>query len=328
MRILVALAALVLMSCASVADPGRNSSPTTQSANSVWITLGTSGGPQVRPERAQIANALQVGGAIYLFDVGNDVQRQMARAGLAERDVRAIFLSHHHLDHIADLGPLLWTRWTFGGGPLRVIGPVGTRELVEGLIDAAGPVTLAGYPTAGPVKPTLRDLVTVEEIETDLSAPKQVYADGILSVSAIGVAHYQTAPSVPLEHMPQAVAFRAEGGGRSIAYTGDSGPDERLALIAQGADLLVSEVVELDAITMLLERGFGKGAASVAEGMAVNHLTPARVGRIAADAKVAQVVLTHFVPVPEQVGDQGIYAREIAKDYAGPVRLAQDLDRF
>ena len=129
------------------------------SAQDRWITLGTSGGPQVRVERAQIANALVLGEDIYLFDTGNDVQRQMARAGLAESRIRAIILSHHHLDHVADLGPLLITRWTFGGGPLKVIGPAGTRALVDGLIAAAAPVTLAGYPTGGPAKPGLAALV-------------------------------------------------------------------------------------------------------------------------------------------------------------------------
>ena len=58
-----------------------------QPSTAPWVTLGTSGGPAVQRERSQIANALVTRGGSYLFDVGNGVQRQMALAGIAERDV-------------------------------------------------------------------------------------------------------------------------------------------------------------------------------------------------------------------------------------------------
>lgn len=295
---------------------------------SEWVTLGTSGGPAVQRERSQIANALVTPGGVYLFDTGNGVQRQMALAGIAERDVKVIFLSHHHLDHVADLGPLLWTRWTFGGGPLTVVGPQGTKALVEGLIAASGPMTLAGYPVAGPAKPALADLVTAIEIPADLQEPTQIYADAQINVSAIGVDHYQSPPSIPLDHLPQAVAYRVEAGGRIIVYTGDSGPSPRLTRLARGADLLVTEVVEPDAIAALLARGNDAARAGIIKGMRVNHLTPAEVGRMAQAAGAKQVVLTHFVPSPENVPDKGVYTRGIGEFYSGPVRLANDLDRF
>lgn len=300
-------------------------------AQAQWVTLGTSGGPAVQRERSQIANALVTPGGVYLFDVGNGVQRQMALAGIAERDVRVIFLTHHHLDHVADLGPLLWTRWTFGGGPLTVVGPPGTKALVDGLIAASGPITLAGYPVAGPAKPALAELVSVIEIPADLDQPTDVYADAQIKVKAIGVDHYQSPPSVPVAVMPQAVAYRVAAGGRSIVYSGDSGPSARLTRLAKDADLLVTEVVEPDAIAALLTGG-AQGAdaarAGIVRGMRVNHLTPGEVGRMAQAAGVRAVVLTHFVPSPEAVPDKGIYAREIGAIYKGPLRLANDLDRF
>ena len=94
-----------------------------------WITLGTSGGPSVQVERAQISNALVVGDAVYVFDAGNDIQRQLAKANVAEISLRAVFLSHHHLDHNADLGPLIVTHWMFGSGNLGVFGPAGVNGM-------------------------------------------------------------------------------------------------------------------------------------------------------------------------------------------------------
>ena len=106
-------------------------------ARAQWVTLGTAGGPRVHADQAQIANALVVGEAVYLFDTGNGVLRQMAAARLPVRNVRAIFISHHHVDHNADAGPLMIATWMFGGGKrVAVYGPDGTSHLVKGLAAA------------------------------------------------------------------------------------------------------------------------------------------------------------------------------------------------
>lgn len=323
MRSALAAAALLLAGCATVQAQEQ---PRAQ-----WVTLGTSGGPQVHAERSQIANALALpDGAAYLFDTGNGVQRQMAFAGIPEPAVRAVFLSHHHLDHVADLGPILWTHWTFGQGVLTVVGPVGTQELVDGLVAAAPPIMLAGYPTAGPAKPGLADMVRVIEVPADLAVPQEVWRDQSIIVEAVGVDHYQSAPSIPLDHLPQALAFRVVTPGRTIVYTGDSGPSPRLASLATGADLLVTEVVELDAIRAALAASPAPPVVreGIARGMAINHLTPAEIGRMAAAARVGEVLLTHFVPSPEIVPDRTIYTRQIGESYAGPVRIAEDLGRY
>jgi ribonuclease BN (tRNA processing enzyme) len=326
MRLPAAMLTLLLVACVSA--PGLHAQEQAE-----WVTLGTSGGPPVRVERAQIANALLLpDGATYLFDAGNDVQRQMARAGIAETLVRAIFLSHHHLDHVADLGPLLWTHWTFGRGLLTVVGPVGTRELVDGLVETSAPITLAGYPSAGPARVPLADKLQVIEIPADTAAPLEVFRDEAITVQAVGVDHFQTLPSVALDAMPQAVAYRVSGAGRTIVYTGDSGPSRRLDALVAGADLLVTEVVELEAIAPLLSDGAGSPPdairTAVARGMAVNHLTPLEIGRMAAAGEVGGVLLTHFVPTPESVADQSVYLRQIGEHYSGPVTLADDLGRY
>ena len=71
------------------------------------ILLGTGAGPIPRKERAQPSNLLIVGGRPYLIDAGNGVARQMAFAGYAPSDVRTAFITHHHMDHNADMGALI-----------------------------------------------------------------------------------------------------------------------------------------------------------------------------------------------------------------------------
>ncbi len=298
-----------------------------------WITLGTSGGPPVRVERAQISNALVLpDGAAYLFDVGNDVQRQLARAHVPETAIKAVFISHHHLDHIADLGPVIWTHWTFGTGVLRIVGPAGTQAMVDGLVAASAPLTLAAYLGNGPDKPGVADMIAVTEIPADPKEAVEVYRDERIVVKAIGIDHYQAPARFALPAMPQAVAFRVETRERSIVYSGDTGPSLRLAQLAAGADLLVSEVIDLDAIARQMARDFAAQPPHVLEavigGMAQSHITAEEVGKVAGAAKVGRVVLTHFVPIPEAVPDRGAYARAIAKHYAGPVIMAEDLGRY
>lgn len=297
-----------------------------------WITLGTSGGPSVRAERAQIANALVVGDALYLFDAGNDVQRQLARAGVPERNLRAIFVSHHHLDHNADIGPLMVTHWLFGQGTLRIFGPDGTTQLVDALALANQPTMLASFPTAGAARPPLSQTSIGLEVAANEEAPVLVYQDELIRVSAVAVAHYQQPPSVPLPHMPQALGYRIEVLGKVIAYTGDTGPSASLALLAENADLLISEVVEPDAIAALLDRSMPEMPAPAREGisraMSVNHMVPAEIGKVARAAGVKQVVLTHFVPSPEELAEPGLLVQGVRDEFAGSVILARDLQRF
>ncbi len=299
-----------------------------------WITLGTAGGPPVHASQAQISNALQVDDAIYLFDVGNGVLRQMDAAKLPVRNIRRVFLTHHHPDHNADLGIVMVDWWLFGTNePLGVLGPPGTSTLVEGLAAANAPTLLASFPTGNrPPKPPLGEMVRASDLPADIGSPTVVFEDNNIRVSAISVDHFQIPPSVPLEQMPRAVAYRVEVDGRSYVFSGDTGPSENLQTLAQDADVLITEVVNIDAIRAYLQRtvkGIPLEAASkLGSDMEKNHLTPENIGRMAAAAGVKRIVLTHFVPGFEEVADPQVFTEGIAPAYKGPVTIAHDLDRF
>jgi ribonuclease BN (tRNA processing enzyme) len=93
--------ALIVVVLASVAAAGEPVAPGAQ-----FVTLGTGGGPVTRVKRSEPANAVVVGKAVYLFDAGDGAQRQLAAANLPLESVRAIFLSHHHIDHNGGLAPI------------------------------------------------------------------------------------------------------------------------------------------------------------------------------------------------------------------------------
>jgi ribonuclease BN (tRNA processing enzyme) len=318
------LAAFVLLAApAGAADPA----PRAQ-----FVTLGTGGGPLTRVKRSGPANALVVNGAVYLFDAGDGTQRQLAAAGLSVHAIRAIFVSHHHIDHVGGLAPLLVTRWLLNERtPLPVIGPPGMTAMVDGIAAAYRATELAPITIGGPPMPAIRTSLAPRELAGTLDVPTLVYQDANVRVLAITNDHYHFPPGSASAIAARSYAFRIETAGRTIVYTGDSGPSAHLQLLAAGCDLLVSEVIDMEAMATVLARAGDIPAAARAPmmaHMAQDHLTPGNVARLAAAAGAKRVILTHLSPgMDNEVGTAG-YTAGMAAIYRGPVSVANDLDRF
>ncbi|MBT81591.1 MAG: hypothetical protein CL587_14510 [Alteromonadaceae bacterium] len=269
---------------------------------------------------------------MYLFDAGNGVQRQLKKAGLSEAKIKGVFLTHHHLDHNADLGPLLMTHWTFYPGTLQVFGPEGTKHLADHIALANSVTMLAGYPTGGVVKPDISETYEASDIAVNYEAETLVYEDSNIRVTAIKADHYQSKPSQSLEVMPVALSYKIKTAERTIVYTGDTGPSEALERFVSDADLLVTEIVNLQGIETQLTKFMGENGKKVIDGivkgMAVNHITGDYIGKIASEGKVRSVVLTHFVPSPEAVSHPEEFATSVMKNFKGNVSVAKDLQEF
>ncbi len=297
-----------------------------------FVTLGTGGGPVIQTMRSRPANAVVVGDAVYLFDVGNGVLRQMALAKLPLLKLRAVFLSHSHVDHNADLAPVLLTRWLlYNTLPLPVIGPKGTTEMTADLARAYRSVELAPL-TGGDAyrKPPIAASIAARDLPQDTDKPVVVFADDRIRVLAFTDNHFHYPAGSEEARFERSYAFRIETARRVFVFTGDTGVSPHVAELARGADVLVSEVIDLPAIAASL-RARPEMAAQFDRYMAhmrQDHLTPAQVGDIAADAGVKEVVLTHLSPGLDGEKDTSGYTNGIDARYKGPVKVAKDLDRW
>lgn len=307
--------------------------PAASPGKAVWVTLGTGGGPQIRRDRSEPANALIVGDSVYLFDTGSGTERQMLGAKLAMRAVKAIFISHHHIDHDADLGQLIASRWMFNSyAPLPIVGPPGTVKMVADLVAADKPVELAPIGASGPAgKPAIASTVAPRDIPGTMDTPTEIYRDANIRVLAITNSHYHFPPGSPGAALARSYSLRIETPGRTFVYTGDTGPSANVERLVDGADLLISEVMDLDKITATLKTVPDLPPAmlpSMIRHMQEDHLTPPDVAKIAVAGKVKEVVLTHIVPGGDGEVDLSGYTKGIRPTFMGPVHLAKDLDRF
>lgn len=296
---------------------------------SQFVTLGTMGGPVPDGKRSQPANAIVRGDAVYLVDCGDGTVEQLARAGITLNRVRAVFLSHLHIDHVGGLSAILGLRnQTESRAALSIYGPPGTRQMVEGLVAALQPSAKAGYGIVGKPWAPPETLVTVIE----LADGQPIDVDGI-KVRVAQNTHYDFPAGSVEDDAYKSFAYRFDLPDRTIAYTGDTGPSARVEQLAKGADLLVSEMIDIDTtmtrVAAVSPRMLAGVKATMVQHLTTHHLTAQAVGQLSARAKVKAVVVTHLAGgAPGDEATLRAYKAAIGQSFKGPVLIANDLDRF
>jgi len=325
-QIAITLLAAAMLAQASIAAP---SAPVAQpTTDNTFITLGTMGGPITSPDRSQPANVLLHGAKAYLIDAGDGAAQQLGKAGISLANLRAIFLSHLHFDHTGGVAAVLGLRYqTNGPGVLTVYGPPGTKALIDGIVASMQPASEAGYGLPGEPRVDPKDTVTVIEM---VDGSKQSL-DGF-SVTAAQNSHYSFALGSSEDQRFKSLAFRFDLKDRAIVYTGDTGPSAAVERLAQGADLLVSEMIDVQATVAKIRRSRPDLPEAALQGIVKHitdhHLTPVQVGELASRAKVKRLVVTHLAPGTTSRADADRYIKDIGQHFKGPAVIANDLERF
>jgi ribonuclease BN (tRNA processing enzyme) len=154
-----------------------------------------------------------------LIDCGPGALHHLARFALPWERLTHLALTHFHTDHIGDLPALLFAlRYTLAAprqDTLTIIGPAGTRALLERLAAAFGAYVLEpGFP------------LVVEEID---GGSRLALAPGVELRAA------------PTPHTAASVAYRLETPAGALGYTGDTGASEALGEFFGGVHFLLAE---------------------------------------------------------------------------------------
>ncbi len=317
---LLATAVVLLSACAPTVSPSvtleGHISPS-RVASSVFVTLGTQGGPLPSAGRSQPANLLILSDQAILIDVGDGAAEQLAKAGVPLGDVRTVFLSHLHFDHTGGLYGFLGMRLQgMNPGTVTIYGPRGTKALVDGLLAAMQP-----------------SFAVIRRPETEIQVVEITDGSrvviGDVTVLAARNSHYSASGQDP--QTTESLSFRFDLPDRSIAYTGDTGPSENVERLALNVDLLVSEAMDVEAALAEIRAARpdipDMAFLAMRRHFEQEHLTGEQAGLLAQHANARRLVITHMGGT---VGGPEAEALRAAAstNFEGDISVASDLDRF
>ena len=287
----VVISVVLLFSIAPSA--GAQSCP----ATGVSLQILGSGGPRFTRDRASASYLVWIGGqSRILVDTGGGAFARFGQADARFDDLSLMAISHLHPDHTSDLPAFLW-----GGNarkiPLAISGPSGNDGVpafpafLKNLFDPkSGAFQVLGGVLGGSQQGVPLEVTTVDVAKQE---PSRVFSAAGLTVTALGIPH----GPIP------ALAYRARTGNATIVFSTDqTGTNPRFVEFARGADALVMHM------------------AVAAGGTSPLHAAPSVVGKVAQDAQVRRLVLSHIGQF-----DLGAAVADVKKAYTGPVTVGADL---
>jgi len=309
---MIRLVIICLLGLLSASLNSLNASAQSCDASPVVVQILGSGGPRINPSRASSSYLLWLDGhARILVDMGGGAQHRFGESLAKLEDLWMVGISHLHPDHVSDLPAFLWLSHEVRKEPLMIFGPSGNdaapdfSTFLSRLFDeknGAFPVlgsSLGGSYGGGGIRPDIGRAVAggvrldVGVIDVTKADPSTVFQREQTTVTARGIPH---------GNMPT-LAYRVQSGNVSVVFSSDqNGTDPKFVDFAKGANVLIMHL-------------------AVAPG-AQNplHATPAVVGRIAQEAGVGLLIVSHFClfNVDEAIAD-------LRKFYSGPLIVGADM---
>lgn len=227
-------------------------------------------------------------GKTLLFDCGGTVTQQFANTNFDYTELDHILISHPHADHL--------------GGLISLLHAIALKGLFFAKHRRKKILFLHGHLGFLKNYKLLRKMMTPEPAETypikviEYKNQKIRYPGFVLETKLV--------PHAEKYYKNKCLGFRLEAEGRSFVYSGDSRYCQQLIELAKNADLAL-----LDSSS--LEKGLGGGY----------HLTPQGAGKIAQEARVKKLVLTHHYDIksPQKI------LKEAKGYFSGKIIVAKDL---
>lgn len=156
-------------------------------------------------------------GEVLLIECGPGSTRRWPAFGITFERVRAIAVTHHHVDHCGDLAAVMFGRNVVEPPvrtPLAMIGPVGHRALIDGIEGL--------YGNAVADASGARETIELKDGDRRVVGPFTIDAREVM-------------------HVGGALGLRVRCGERVLAFSGDSGKCPELVELCRGADLALLE---------------------------------------------------------------------------------------
>ncbi|MER7989057.1 ribonuclease Z [Streptomyces noursei] len=288
------------------------------------VVLGTASQVPTR-HRNHNGYLLRWDGEGLLFDPGEGTQRQMLRAGVAAHDINRICITHFHGDHSLGLAGVI-QRINLDRVPHPVTAhyPASGERFFERLRYATAyreTVRIAQRPVSadGELDPAKGYALTARKLSHPVESfgyrltepdgrrmlPERLAAHGIAGPDVGRLQRDGELNGVTLDEVSEVRP------GQSFAFVMDTRLCDGVHALAAGVDMLVIESTFLDEDVQLAEEH--------------GHLTAGQAARVAAEAGVRHLVLTHF---SQRYADPEEFERQArAAGFTGELTIAKDLLR-
>jgi len=283
----------------------RTAEPAQCDKDGLALQVLGSGGPIADDARASSGYLLWLDGqARVLVDAGGGTFLRFGQAGASLETLELIAITHLHTDHVADLPALLkGAYFSERDRPLALAGPDGNERFpgIKPFLDAMFGEDAGAFGYLSGLLDGTGRLFELQPTTVDhrTRAPVTVLENPQLNVDAIGVDH----GPVP------SLAYRIDIAGRRIVVSGDQNlSGDGFTAFARGADLLV--------MPFAIPQGAGRAAANL-------HARPADIGRMAAEAEIDHLVLSHFMA--RSLRNLDAQVELVREHFKGRLTLAEDL---
>lgn len=219
------------------------------------VLVGTAG--PMSPELAQSSTALFVNGQFLLFDAGDYAQKRMEQFKLPLASIDAVFLTHLHNDHIADLGEVMQRNFFLRRQKdFLVYGPTGTKEVVNGfnMVYGADSSFRTEHHTEE-YMPSEYHFAKAKEFDGELEEVI-VYEKDDVVVTAFQNYHPPIEPTF---------GYIIEYDGKKVVISGDKLITEELAQYSNSADLPVMDIMNYELVKLIEETYRGIGDERIAQ---------------------------------------------------------------
>ena len=261
--------------------------------------LGTGSGSSTNRAHSAVVYDCDDGTRLLLdASSGNSVARNASELGMSVADFDTVLLSHHHPDHMSGL---LFVQ--FSRASLRQDAPPLDVYLTEEGLEWAQKMCVATHLNIGEVNsesvknPNGREVIRWHVVD---------------SGQEITLGPTTTASCFRADHISGAVGWKVKSDGMSVVFSGDTRYNPTLVEESKEARLLIHEALRTDE-----EVDYAKSR---------GHATAGEAARSAAQAKVAELVLTHIDSVYNQ--NPQPLLDDAKKYYRGPISAATDLHQM
>ena len=276
------------------------------------VTLTGTGVPHPAPGRAGAGTLVRSGDVTLQFDAGRSTVTRLVEAGAPAYSLDALFLTHIHSDHLADVADVAMTRWIqqplHPCGPLTIVCPEGQcARFVDEMFDpfATDIALREAHAHHGPLEVDRRTFAATR-------APVEVWAspDRTVLVEAVLVHH---------EPVEEAVAFRVTTPDGVVVVSGDTRVCAEVEDLARGCDVLVHEVCRATAMRDVI-------AGTMFEQIFEYHADSVALGGLAQRAGVGHLLLTHLIPQPGTDAEAAAFEADVRSGgYTGTITVGEDL---